>query len=91
MRMTELYAIVTGLVQGVRFRDYVQTAAGELELTGYVRNQKTGAVLVVAQGLPENLKAMVEYLHEGSSLSRVDGVDVEWRSAQKIYDDFYIQ
>lgn len=88
--MTELYAVVTGAVQGVRFRDYVQNAAGELELTGYVRNQKNGAVLVVAQGLPDNLKAMVEYLLEGSSLSRVDGVEVEWRSAKKLYDDFYI-
>ena len=88
--MTELYVVVTGAVQGVRFRDYVQSAAGELELTGYVRNQKNGSVLVVAQGLPDNLKAMVEYLHEGSSLSRVEGVEVEWRSAKKLYDDFYI-
>jgi len=89
--MLELYAIIIGGVQGVRFRDYVQTAAMELELTGYVQNKKNGSVLVVAQGNADNLKALVEYLHEGSSLSRVEGVEVEWRSVDTVYNDFIIK
>lgn len=89
--MIELYAVVTGNVQGVRFRDYVQVAAGELDLTGYVHNQSNGTVLVVAQGLPDNLKALIEYLHEGSLLARVDGVEVEWHSADQVFDDFVIR
>ncbi len=88
--MTELYAIITGTVQGVRFRDYVQVSAGELGLTGFVRNNSDGSVTVVAHGLPDDLKAMVEYLHEGSLYSKVEGVSVEWRTALITYDDFSV-
>ena len=88
--MTELYAIITGQVQGVRFRDYIQVSAGELGLTGFVRNNSDGSVAVVAHGLPDDLKSLVEYLHEGSLSSRVEGVSVEWRTALVTYDDFSV-
>ena len=88
--MTELYAVITGKVQGVRFRDYVQVSAGELKLTGFVRNNRDGSVTVVAHGLPDDLKALVEYLHEGSLYSKVEGVAVEWRTAHTTFDDFSV-
>jgi acylphosphatase len=88
--MTELYAIITGVVQGVRFRDYVQVSAGELGVTGFVRNNSDGSVTVVAHGLPDDLKRFVEYLHEGSLQARVEGVSVEWRTATTTYDDFSV-
>lgn len=88
--MTELFAIVTGRVQGVRFRDYVQVSAGKLGLTGFVRNNRNESVTVVAHGLPDDLKLLVEYLHEGSLLSKVEGVAVEWRTAQTTFDDFSV-
>ncbi len=88
--MTELFAIVTGLVQGVRFRDYVQVSAGALGLTGFVRNNSDGSVTVVAHGLPDDLKSFVEYLHEGSLQAKVEGVSVEWRTALVTYDDFSV-
>ena len=88
--MTELYAIVTGKVQGVNFRDYVQVSAGELKLTGFVRNNRDGSVTVVAHGLPDDLKLFVEYLHEGSLQSKVEGVAVQWHTATVQYDDFSV-
>lgn len=88
--MIEMRANVTGKVQGVRFRDYVQNSAGELGLVGYVKNQSDGSVLVVAQGEPDGLKELVEYLHEGSLLAKVEGVSVEWRTALVTYDDFSV-
>ena len=86
--MVEMRATITGKVQGVRFRDYVQSIAGELGLFGFVRNQADGSVLVVAQGEPEILKSLVEYLHEGSSLAEVEGVAVDWGTASVTYHDF---
>ena len=86
--MSEIRCVITGKVQGVRFRDYVQVSAGELGLTGYVRNQSDGSVLVLAQGEPDTLKALVEYLHEGSSLAKVEAVVVDWGTASVTYDDF---
>lgn len=88
--MTELFAIITGTVQGVSFRDYVQVSAMKLGLTGFVRNNRDGSVAVVAHGMPDELKLFVEYLHEGSLQSVVEGVGVEWRTATVQYDDFSI-
>ena len=88
--MTELYAVITGRVQRVRFRDYVQVSAGKLGLTGFVRNNHDGTVTVVAHGLPDDLKLFVEYLYEGSLLSKVEGVAVEWRTAQTTFNDFAV-
>jgi len=88
--MTELKAVVTGKVQGVRFRDYVQQAATELGLIGYVKNLSDGSVEVVAQGLPDNLRALVEYLYEGSVLSEVSDVVIEWRTSKVTYHDFSV-
>lgn len=88
--MIEIHCTVTGKVQGVRYRDFVQVSAGELSLVGYIRNNVDGTVTVVAQGLPDVLKALVEYLHEGSLQAKVDGVAVEWRTASVTYDDFSV-
>ena len=88
--MVELYATVTGRVQGVRYRDYVQQAATDLGLVGYVQNEPDGSVRVVAHGMPDVLKQFVEYLHEGSLLSRVDGVAVEWRTVSQIFHEFSV-
>lgn len=88
--MIELQATVTGKVQGVRYRAYVEQAATELGLVGLVKNMPNGEVYVVAQGLPDVLKTFVEYLHEGSVLSKVSGVAVEWRNAVKNYYDFSV-
>ena len=85
-----MHCTVTGKVQGVRYRDFVQVSAGELSLVGYIRNNVDGTVTVVAQGLPDVLKALVEYLHEGSLQAKVDGVAVEWRTASVTYDDFSV-
>ncbi len=88
--MTELYATVTGKVQGVRYRDYVQGAATDLGLTGYVKNLPDGSVRVVAHGLPDVLKEFVEYLHEGSLYAKVDGVSIEWRTSSATFDEFSV-
>lgn len=88
LSMVEIHCVITGLVQGVAYRTYVQESATELILVGYVKNMADGSVLVVAQGAPDTLKTFVEYLHEGSLLSRVEGVAVEWRSASATFSEF---
>jgi len=88
--MTEIQSIIIGKVQGVRYRDYVQTVAMELGLVGYTKNNPDGTVLVVAQGEPDILRNFVEYLHEGSVLSLVEGVSVDWGTASVTYEDFSV-
>jgi acylphosphatase len=86
--MIEMFATVSGKVQGVSYRAYVQEAATELDLVGYIKNLPDGTVEVVAQGNPDTLKEFVECLHEGSLLSKVEGVAVDWRSPRVTYTEF---
>lgn len=86
--MTEMECVVTGKVQGVGFRDYVVGAAAACQVCGWVQNQTDGTVRVCAQGMPDNIKEFIEYLHEGSVTAEVVDVRVEWRSADEVYDDF---
>lgn len=88
--MVEIYCVITGQVQGVAYRAYVQETATHMNLVGYAKNQSDGSVLVVVQGGPDSLKEFVEYLHEGSLLSKVEGVAVEWRSASKTFSEFSV-
>lgn len=88
--MIEMQCVVTGKVQRVGYRDYVAEAAKELSLVGLVKNNTDGSVFVLAQGEPESLRQMVEYLHEGSVLAEVTGVAVEWGTAKKTYDEFSV-
>lgn len=89
--MIEMRCVVSGKVQAVAYRAFVETSAVELGLAGYVVNLPDGTVEVVAQGDPSVLKEFVEYLHEGSLLSEVEGVAVEWGSIKKPLDDFSVR
>lgn len=89
--MVEIYCVITGRVQQVAYRAYVQDAATELALVGWVKNRTDGAVEVVAQGNPDMLKEFIEYLHEGSLMAQVEAVAVDWRSVKESLDDFSIK
>jgi acylphosphatase len=87
--VTAIRAVVNGRVQGVGFRDYVENRARFLRLAGLVRNMPDGrAVEVIAEGPRESLEKLIEHLREGPRMSRVDGVEVEWREATGEYRDF---
>lgn len=88
--MTEIQCVVSGKVQGVAYRAYIQDSATELGLVGYVRNLSNGTVEVVAQGDPTTLKDFVEYLHEGSLMAKVESVAVDWVSPKVTYDEFSV-
>jgi acylphosphatase len=82
-------AVVRGRVQGVGFRDYVETRARLLRLAGRVRNLPDGrSVEVIAEGSHEALVQLIELLREGPGTSRIDAVDVEWRAPTGEYQDF---
>jgi acylphosphatase len=69
--------IVSGRVQGVFYRKSAQSRARELGVRGHARNLVDGRVEVLAVGEPAAVEAFVAWLWEGSSASRVTGVEVE--------------
>jgi acylphosphatase len=73
-------AVVHGLVQGVGFRFSTEGEADRLGVAGFVRNLPDGTVETEAEGTPEAVGQLLEWLTEGPQGSRVDGVDVTERA-----------
>jgi acylphosphatase len=69
--------VVSGRVQGVGFRNYVEHVAAKLGIDGYVRNRRDGRVEVFAMATPERLKQLRVALEKGPALSRVGEVREE--------------
>jgi acylphosphatase len=67
--------LVTGRVQGVGFRWFVEREAHILGMAGWVRNNTDGRVEVFAQGTAEQLNALRARLHQGPRAARVDNVE----------------
>jgi acylphosphatase len=66
--------VVTGRVQGVGFRWFVEREAAQLGMAGWVRNREDGSVEVMATGTPEQQRKLRSKLREGPRAARVDMV-----------------
>jgi acylphosphatase len=67
--------IVSGRVQGVGFRYFVQKQAERLSLLGYARNLDDGRVEVYAIGPEAKLSELAGHLWKGPPWSDVRGVE----------------
>lgn len=82
---------VTGRVQGVGFRYFVQKQATLLDLCGWVKNQHDGSVLIVVQGEESAVNTLVDHLRIGPSLSRVAGVSKTKMEIATVFYDFQVR
>jgi len=71
--------IISGKVQGVFFRAETQKAARGFCVAGWVRNRTDGTVEALMEGLREDVEALIAWCNEGSPMSRVNRVKVEWK------------
>jgi acylphosphatase len=69
---------VSGRVQGVGFRFFVQRQAASLGLAGCVRNLADGRVEIQAEGPAGAVERLVEAVHRGPPGATVQAVDVTW-------------
>ncbi len=86
----EFEAIISGRVQLVMYRDFVQRNAKTFGITGTVQNMKNGTVCVVAQGTHEKLEEFLKCFHKGPLLADVKEVSVTWRTPATIFKRFSI-
>jgi acylphosphatase len=75
---------VSGRVQGVGFRWFVQEHADELGLRGWVHNEDDGRVHVYAVGRPEHLDRLGALLHRGPRMAIVRGVEQREAAVQQL-------
>ena len=69
---------IKGHVQGVFFRQSTKEKAVALGLSGWVRNEDDGSVLLEATGPKEALERLVLWARQGPPSAKVDNVDVSW-------------
>jgi acylphosphatase len=87
---TRLVAKIYGRVQMVMFRDFTMRKARGLGLVGTVRNMSDGSVFVVAEGEEEKLSELLQKLHEGSLLSKVEHIEMSFEEPSGEFTSFNI-
>lgn len=83
MRLT---ALVSGTVQGVGYRRYVQRHARDLNLSGTAENLLDGRVEVVAEGPQPDLDRLLHWLRRGPPHARVGDVQTQYSEATGLRD-----
>jgi acylphosphatase len=83
--------IVSGRVQGVGFRWFVEREARALGLSGWVRNRGDGRVEVLAAGSRDQLGALYDKLKAGPRAARVDDISIEDAAPLKDLHTFRIE
>ena len=84
------HVFISGLVQGVNFRNFSQKEAQKLRITGWVKNLSDGRLEARFEGPKEYVKMMINWCRHGPPKANVEQVDVEWGKATGEYEDFTI-
>lgn len=90
MRLARSY-LVSGRVQGVGFRFFVQRAASIEGLHGWVQNLPDGRVEISAEGEAEAVTRFERQLRQGPPAARVDEVDTTERAATWLETGFGVR
>ena len=81
---------ITGLVQGVFYRDSARDAAKKLNLKGYAKNMPDGSVESVVVGDKENIEEYAKWCEEGPASAQVELVELEWFNKIESFEGFEI-
>lgn len=68
---------VHGKVQGVFYRANTLRVAAGLGITGWVKNESDGTVLISAQGEGKALDQLISWCEQGPEYANVNGVDYQ--------------
>ncbi|MBW7887058.1 MAG: acylphosphatase [Bacteroidetes bacterium] len=82
---------VSGIVQGVGFRWYVDRLARKYQLQGFVENLVDGKVFTEVEGEEGMIIEFIKNLRIGPRGASVDDVTVEWNSPHNLFTNFKIK
>jgi len=87
---TSAHIVVSGMVQGVGFRYFVQHYATQLGVTGWVRNLPNGDVEIEVEGNRESVESLIVYARRGPRSAVVTNAAVEWKEYRRQFESFEI-
>lgn len=87
--MPTIHLLIKGKVQGVFYRASAKDAAGELGITGWIKNTEEGDVEAVASGSEEQLEQFVSWCKAGPPQAVVTSVRVN-KMDDEHFDKFRI-
>ena len=82
--------LITGLVQGVAFRQSAVFEAQRLGLVGWVKNLPDGRVEAEAEGDRAKVEVFARWCEHGPTGARVEWVDAQWGDPTGRERDFAI-
>jgi acylphosphatase len=82
--------VVSGIVQGVNFRNAAVREATARGLTGCVWNRADDAVELIAEGPPESIADLERWLARGPRMACVDRVQRTDLSGERRFTDFRV-
>ena len=88
--MKRVHLFISGYVQGVGFRWYVEGLARRMNICGFVKNLRDGRVEVVAEGDDNLIAQFLQELKEGSFKGYIEEVRKVEEGYQGEYPDFSI-
>jgi acylphosphatase len=83
--------IISGLVQGVGFRFFVQRASARHQVRGYVKNLADGRVEALAEGDEKSVENFKHDLTAGPTYSNVEHIEEIVLEPSKLYSSFRIE
>lgn len=96
--MVRVHLFISGLVQGVGFRHFVNRNAEDLGLTGWIKNLPNGGVEAMFESSASSdqegrkkIEEMVKRCHKGPWMAKVDNVDVTWQEATGEFKTFEVR
>jgi len=75
--MVQYHLIVSGKVQGVGFRYFVQMKAAHYNITGWVKNLEDGSVEIVAAASKEILLRFISDIKKGNRFINVQHLNIK--------------
>lgn len=91
MPAKSVYLVISGRVQGVGFRYFVEHKAIECNISGWVKNTPDGKVEIEATGEPENLNIFIDWMKIGPTRAIIKTVSVSEITPTRRFTNFTIR
>lgn len=84
-------AVISGVVQGVFYRQSTSNEARARDLAGWVKNLPDGRVELYVEGPEREVEALLDWCRRGPPAARVSEVAVTWTRPQGVEPPFEIR